>query len=124
MKSIKYLLAVLVLSWLSPFSSAKASVDTSRLYSADGIINVVVLLAVLICMIWSAKVMTLVKGGLLSRSWQMFSLGFGFLLVARVLLLGESISAFYMPNYIMTVLYSLMIFTWLIGLNKAKNVLG
>jgi len=117
------LLSLTVLSLL--FSKpANAAVDTQALYSVTGLINVALILSILICLIWSMRVMSLVKGGLMSKSWQMFTIGFVFLLFARFLVVSESINLFEAPDYIATAFYGFMVITWLIGIYRTKRILA
>ncbi len=116
------LLGVVPLSLMA--SSAQAAINPALFYTPSGILDVAILLGALICLIWSAKVMSLLKGGMMSKSWQMFSLGFGFLLIARILSLGETTNLMALPGYVLAALYFLMIATWLLGLYQTKRVLG
>ncbi len=123
MKRIGLISTFLIVPLLSG-SSAHAALNPAVFYTPSGILDLAIFLATVICLIWAARVMSLVKGGMLSKSWQMFSLGFGFLLIARVLVLGETASLFAFPGYVLTGLYLLMIITWLYGLYQTKKVLG
>ncbi len=104
--------------------TAHATVEAKSLFSASGMINLVILICVLIGLLWSIKIMSLVKGGLMSKSWQMFSLGFAFLIIARFLIVIESINAFTAPEPVITILYLLMIITWLMGIYQTKKILA
>ncbi len=104
--------------------SAEASVKAENLYSTGSIFNLVLLICSLICLIWSLKILSLVRGGLLSKSWQMFVLGFGFLLLAQLLLLMDSANLLSIPAFIATALYLLMGITWLVGLYQTRKILG
>jgi hypothetical protein len=103
---------------------AEASVNTENLYNTGSAINLVLLLCALVCLVWSLKILSLVRGGLLSKSWQMFVLGFGFLLLAQILLIAESVELFSIPAFIATALYLLMGITWLVGLYQTRKILG
>lgn len=104
--------------------TAHAALNPAVFYTPSGILDIAILLGTLLCLFWAARVMSLVKGGMMSKSWQMFSLGFGFLLIARVLSLAETASLFAFPGYVLTGLYLLMIATWLYGIYQTKKVLG
>ncbi len=60
----------------------------------------------------------------MSKSWQMFVLGFSFLVIAQLFVIGESAQLFLLPGYIISVLYLLMTIMWLIGLYKTRRILG
>ena len=124
MKYTRYRFASILLISLFAVPSVHASAAVEQMYTTGGIINVAMLLGALIGLIWSLKVMTLVKGGLMSKSWQMFSLGLVFLLLARVLAIGESVNAFSVPEIVPAILYLLMVFTWLVGIYQSKKILG
>ena len=122
MNKIKYILAAAATLILS--APAQAAVDTQQLISPAGLIDLALLLCVIICLFWAVKVISLVRGGLMAKGWQMFAAGFIVLLIARLLSIGESISLLQLPGYIFTALYLLMAFTWLLGLYRTKKVLG
>lgn len=124
MKKIKYIFASAMLLGVMPLQSASAAIDTRGLTTTSGIINLALLLCVIIGIAWSMKVMSLVRGGLLSKSWQMFALGFVFLMLARLLALGETVKLVAAPEYVTTILYLLMILTWLVGIYQTKKILA
>jgi len=124
MKRIGIFTALFFVPLLLLSRTASASVNPAVFYTPTGILDIAILLGTLICLLWAAKVMSLVKGGLMSKSWQMFSLGFSFLLIARILAISETASLFAIPGYVLTALYLLMILTWLFGLYQTKKVLG
>ena len=94
------------------------------IYSTEGIVHLILLLCAIVGLIWSLKILSLVKGGMMSKSWQMFVLGFCFLVFAQLMALGESAGMFFLPSYIKPSLYLLMAITWLIGLYHTRKVLG
>jgi len=124
MKRLLYMIpSVLVLNLIMS-GSAEASISTENLYDTGSMINLVLLLCALVCLVWSLKILSLVRGGLLSKSWQMFVLGFGFLLLAQVIMIAESVNLFSIPAFIATALYLLMGLTWLVGLYQTRKILG
>ncbi|HHI02478.1 MAG: hypothetical protein DRP51_00085 [Candidatus Zixiibacteriota bacterium] len=124
MNRTKYILSGTMLLSLVFTKTAHASVDTGALFSISGIAEMVLLLCVVICLFWSMKIMSLVRGGMMSKSWQMFTLGFTFLMLARFLAIGQSVNLFVVPDYVSTILYLLMIATWLIGIYQTKRTLA
>lgn len=124
MKYKRYIYSSILIVSLFAVPSVHASETMKQMYTTGGIVNIAMLLGALIGLIWSLKVMTLVKGGLMSRSWQMFSLGFIFLLLARALAIGKSINAFSLPEIVPAVLYLLMVLMWLVGVYQSKKILG
>ena len=103
---------------------ARASLNMEAIYTPSGIIDAALILLSLVCLLWSMRVMSLVKGGLMSKSWQMFAIGFAFLLMASLLSLGNTASLIIMPDYVFGALYLLMLITWLMGIHQAKKILG
>lgn len=119
--NIIYLVVILGIMTTAP---AYASFNPNMVYSTAAIINIVVLICAAICLIWAMKILTLVKGGLISKSWQMFVIGFCFLIGAQLTVIGGEIGLFIVPAYISTALYLLMTITWLAGLYQTRKVLG
>lgn len=124
MSKTKYILFGIFLIGMVSTQTAQAAVDTKALYSVSGIADMALLLCIFICLIWSMKIMSLVRGGMMSKSWQMFTLGFIFLILARVISLSAIINLFVVPDYVSTVLYLLMTITWLIGIFQTKRILA
>jgi len=124
---IKKLLNIIYLMLMLGIVSTKpahAAFDTSELYSAGTIVNLIVLICAAVCLIWAVKILTLVKGGLISKSWQMFVVGFCFLIAAQLTVVGEIVGLIILPAYVVTALYLLMTITWLAGLYQTRKVLG
>jgi hypothetical protein len=117
-------LAAVMAGVLAAAPPAFASFEMENMYSTSAIFNTILLICAAICLIWSLKILSLVRGGLISRSWQMFALGFSFLTLAQMIVVGESAGFFAIPAYVTTVLYLLMTFTWLVGLYQTRKVLG
>ncbi len=124
MNKIKNILSGIFVISLIFSQTAKAAIDTEVLFTVSGIADMALLLCIIICLLWSMKIMSLVRGGLMSKSWQMFTLGFIFLILARLLILGISLGLFAVPEYASTVLYLLMVVTWLIGIFQTKRILA
>jgi hypothetical protein len=122
-KDILFFLTICLLC-LIPIQPAHAAFDVEGIYTISAIFNIVLLLCAIICLIWSLKILSLVRGGLISKSWQMFVLGFCFLILAQLLAVGEKAGLFVLPVYIGTVLYLMMAMTWLAGLYQTRKVLG
>ncbi len=119
----RILLPVLLMCPVLPLS-ASASINTDAMYTPSSIVNIAILLCAIICLAWAMKILSLVRGGLLSKSWQMFVLGFCFLIFAQLMVIGEHAELFMLPSYTTTSLYLLMAITWLIGLYHTRKILG
>ena len=105
-------------------SSASASLKVEDLYTTTSIVHIISLLCALICLIWAMKILSYVRGGSMSKSWQMFVLGFGFLVIAQILALSKNTGLMILPEYFSAVIYLLMAMTWLVGLYQTRRVLG
>ncbi len=124
MKKAGYILSIFFVSISLAGEPAHAAVNTALFYTPAGILDIAILIGALVCLIWASKVLSLVKGGLLSKSWQMFAFGFGLLLVARILALAETVSLFQIPAFTLTGIYLAMILIWLYGLYRTKKILS
>ncbi|MBN2226431.1 MAG: hypothetical protein JW763_03620 [candidate division Zixibacteria bacterium] len=124
MKKQLFLMGGFVLTTLFGAQPARAAIDTAELYTTASIFNLILLLCAIVCLIWSLKIMSLVRGGVLSRTWQMFGLGFGFLMLAQLLILGGRVNAFQLPGFVTTAFYVMMAITWLVGLYQTRKILG
>lgn len=103
---------------------ARAAVQTENIYEPASIVTLILLLCSVLCLIWAFKVLSLVRGGLLSKSWQMFVLGFAFLLLAQLVTLGQQVALINLPGFVVTAFYLLMSITWLLGLYQTRRILG
>ncbi|MCX6827020.1 MAG: hypothetical protein NTV06_07130 [candidate division Zixibacteria bacterium] len=103
---------------------ASANPGSRQIISALSVFNFLVLVAAVVGLLWAFKILTLVRGGLMSRSWQMFILGFGFLMLAQILALAAMIGISTLPEYIPAILYLLMGGSWLMGLYHTRKVLN
>lgn len=124
MNTMKKIVANILLLGMASTQPAFASLNKEGSYSLSAILNVVLLMCAVICLIWSLKILSLVRGGLMSRSWQMFTIGFCFLTLAQLIIIGEKANLFFVPGYVTTALYVLMVTTWLIGVYQTRKALG
>ena len=124
MNKLKYIISGIFLINFLFAGTAHAAVNINALLSASGIADLVLLLCIFVCLFWSMKIMSLVRGGLMSKSWQMFTLGFLFLILARLMIISATINLFVVPEYVSTILYLLMTVTWLVGILQTKRILA
>ncbi|SYZ74028.1 membrane hypothetical protein [Candidatus Zixiibacteriota bacterium] len=108
---------------LAVVRSAGANTGASGTFSVGAIVNLIVLVCAVIGLLWGIKVLSLVKGGLMSKGWQMFILGFGFLILAELVILAGKFHLAGVPDEIPAILYLLMAATWLAGINQTRKVL-
>jgi hypothetical protein len=111
---------------LSLFVAQSASANTGgeSFFSATGIFNFFLLVCAVMCLVWGLKVLSLVRGGLMSRSWQMFVLGFAALVLAQVFVVSHKAHILPIPEFVATMLYLVMGGTWLVGLFQIRKILG
>ena len=76
------------------------------------------------CLFVSFQVWNQVKGGLLSRSWQMFLLGFVLLAVSQLLNVLTSIELMAPPGYVVPGLLTLMAGAFLYGAYNTRKTLS
>ena len=122
----KYLNIIKIVLSVSLFTatSSYGALDAESIYSTASVFHIALLICAVICLIWALKILALVRGGLMSKSWQMFVVGFCFLIFAQLLAIGENAHLFYLPGYISTALYLIMTLTWLAGLYQTRKILG
>jgi len=119
--SIIFFILLLVILSAQP---ASAEVKAGGFFSVSSIFNIFLLAVAVACLIWGLQILSLVRGGLISKSWQMFILGFCFLILAQLLIVLQNIGLFAVSAIFTTILYLLMAVTWLVGLNNTRKVLG
>jgi len=76
------------------------------------------------CLFGSFQVWNQVKGGLLSRSWQMFLVGFVLLAVSQLLNVLSSMEIIALPGYVVPGLLTLMAGVFLYGVYNARKTLS
>jgi hypothetical protein len=76
------------------------------------------------CLFGSFQVWNQVKGGMLSRSWQMFLLGFLLLAISQLLNVLTAMEMIVIPGYITPGLLTLMSGAFLYGIFTARRTLS
>jgi hypothetical protein len=121
-KAIKRAAAIIGIS-LSAVSPASANSGSEGMFSVSSIFNLILLICAIIGLLWAIRILALVRGGLMSKSWQMIVLGFACLAMAQILILGEKVNILPLPGYVATLFYILMAGTWLAGLYQTRKIL-
>jgi hypothetical protein len=92
--------------------------------TAPGALNVLVLIGAVVAAFGAYKVQDLVRGGLMSKSWQLFAAGFVLLALAQVVSLVESMHLAAVPTYIVPVLWTLMVAAFAYGIVIVRRTLS
>jgi len=77
-----------------------------------------------ICIFGALKVLALVRGGLLSKSWQMFIGGFSALAFSQLLLILNAMDVINLPSFVVPACLMLMSGLFLWGIFETKRILG
>lgn len=115
-----FLTALFTVGGVSTGQAANFAVVTSP----PTILNILVLLFAFGCFFICFQVLSLVKGGQLSRGWQMFMFGFGLLALTQVAYLLTVFEIFAVPSLAMPVMMTLMVGLFLYGMYEMKRVLS
>ncbi|MDX9857361.1 MAG: hypothetical protein RBT76_06205 [candidate division Zixibacteria bacterium] len=76
------------------------------------------------CLVLCIQVLGTVRGGLLSKSWQIFLIGFGLLALSQILWLLQTIEVVHLPSFVVPALLTAMGGTFLYGLMVTKRTLS
>jgi len=109
---------------LASAQTASANTGGESFFSASSIFNFFLLICAVLCLLGSVKILSLVRGGLLSKGWQMLVLGFAALVLAQLFVVSQKAHIFAMPESIIVLLYLLMAGTWLVGLHQIRKILA
>lgn len=107
---------------LTPQTSFAA--DVSLLLTVPAIVDQIVLIAAIVSLLVAFRVYTLVKGGLLAKSWQMFVVGLLCLAIAQLFALAEAAQYFTAPEWLRPMTFLCMAGLWLYGLLQARRALS
>lgn len=88
------------------------------------LLSLIVLASAVACVIFCFQVLTLVRGGQLSRSWLVFTAGFAVLAVSQVAVILTGFGLLPENRFLMPVLLFLMSTLFAYGLFDTKRVLG
>ena len=88
------------------------------------LLSIIVLVSAIACVVFCFQVLTLVRGGQLSRSWLVFTVGFGVLAASQVAVILTGFGILPASKYLTPVLLMLMSSLFAYGLYDTKRVLG
>ena len=115
------LLTVVLLAGLSEATYAANLAVTAQ---PPTILNLLVFVAACVALFVSARVLGAVKGGHLSKSWQLFVVGFAILALCQVAVLLQVFEIIALPVWAAPALLVGSVGVLLYGLYEAKRILG
>lgn len=118
----KYLLFGLIAA-IATSSNAHAA-NMAMIVSPPTLFSFFVMIIAGFCLFGSFQVWNQVKGGLLSRSWQMFLIGFVLLAVSQFLNILSSVEIMALPGFVVPLLLTMMAGVFMYGVNNARKTLG
>jgi len=118
----KYSIAVALL--VACLAESAYAANFAVITSPPTILDLFVLLASFGCVAGCFKVVDLVKGGLLSKSWQLFMGGFAILAVSQIASLCVTFEIVALPSFVVPALLVLATGLFLYALYEIRGVLG
>jgi hypothetical protein len=120
MKKTFTLLGLLLVFTSSSVNAANIAVITSP----PNLLNLVVLIIAVVGIVASLKVLALVRGGVLGKSWQLFIAAFGALALAQLLFLLNTMEMLALPAFAVPALVVVATGLFLYGIWETRRVLG
>ena len=119
MKKIFAISALCVLAGNSSAWGANVAVITSP----PTLLKLVVFGIAVGCLVFSLKVVSALKGGLLSKSWQVFMIGFVVLALAQLMALMGDMEIFNLPSFVTPALWAVTAGLFFYGVFETKRTL-
>jgi hypothetical protein len=113
-------LSIIVLGLAGRTEAANFAVITSP----PTLLNVFILGFAVACVAGASRVLTLVRGGHLSRSWQLFTAGFVVLVLCQLAILGNAFELITLPSFVVPAGLALMCGLFLYGIFETRRVLS
>ena len=88
------------------------------------LLNVFILVFAVACVVGAGRVLTLVRGGHLSKSWQLFTAGFAILVLCELAILGNAFELIMLPSFVVPGGLAVMCGLFLYGIVETKRVLS
>jgi len=104
----------------APAQAANFAVITSP----PTLLNGLILAFAVACVSGAVKVLALVRGGQLSKSWQLFAAGFAVLALCQLAILGSSFEIIVLPWFVVPAGLILMSALFLFGIIETRRVLS
>ena len=113
-------LSIILLAAASRAEAANLAVITNP----PTALNALVLLCAVAATGGAVKVLSLVKGGRLSKCWQMFVLGFALLTISQIIMLCQVMEVFTLPEVVVPALSVAAVGLLLYGILEVKRTLS
>jgi len=105
-------------------ASRVEAANVAVVVASPGIFNLAILLIACACAVVGFKVLSAVRGGLLSRSWQYIVAGFSLLALSQLVTLLNATEILSVPGWVVPVLLVAMSSVLFYGVFQTKQVLG
>lgn len=112
-------LAIILLS-----ATRSEAANVAAVVTPPGLFSLVILLIACGCTVLGFKVLSAVRGGLLSKSWRFMVAGFVSLVLAQLTILLRDMEILNLPGWVAPGLLVVMIAALFAGLLHTKRVLG
>lgn len=119
---MKKIFAMCVLGVLVARNSAEAA-NIAVITSPPTLLKLVVFGIAIGCLVFSLKVVSVLKGGLLSRAWQVFMIGFGVLALGQLAALMGDMEFFNLPSFVTPALWAVTTGLFFYGVFETKRTL-
>ena len=120
MKKHSFLVLLMILAIAQPTKAA----NFAALAQPPTMLNVAILIIACACFVFCMQLVSLVRGGYLSRSWLMFMIGFGVLALGQISRLMVEFEIMVLPSWLIPMLMALMAGAFLNGLLETKRSLS
>ena len=108
---------------LAPMTRAEAA-NLAVITNPPTMINALIFVGAVICAGGAFKVFSLVRGGRMSRCWQMFFGGFALLAAAEIIMVLQALEIVFLPEVVVPGLLALMAGLFLFGILDVKRTLS
>jgi hypothetical protein len=119
---MRKILGLSVLSILATSSEATAA-NLAVITSPPTMLKFVVFGVAIGCLVGSVKLLSVLKGGLLFKSWQIIMFGFGVLAVSQLAALLSDFEVVNVPDFVSPALWVVVCGLFLYGIFEAKRTL-
>lgn len=120
MKKLSFLVPLIVLAIVEPGNAA----NFAALAQPPTMLNMVILIIACACFVFCIQLLSLVRGGYLSKSWLMFMIGFGVLALGQISRLMIDLEIVALPTWLIPTLMAVMAGAFLNGLLESKRSLS